>query len=418
MKSRPRVCSGRRAHSRQPSLSGVDDPISVLTAVLLALLVLVAGVLAFRLSERAQREMPELPVDEIELDSDMVGLLSAINAASIVLGPDDEILRASPTAHSLGLLRNGRIAHAQLTQLVTETRREGGSREVQYTLPRGPVPGSSRISVFVQVAALRANRVLVLAEDQTAAKRLEDVRRDFVANVSHELKTPVGAISLLAETIAEAADDPEAVLRFAERMGIESRRLSGLVQDIIDLSRLQDANLLLASHEVNLDDVVTEAVDRCRIEAEARDIAIVVGPASGVQVFGDSALLMTAVRNLLDNAIRYSTGGTRVAVAVRKADDGLAEVTVVDQGIGIDPEALPRVFERFYRVDAARSRSTGGTGLGLSIVKHVAADHGGEVSVWSTPGRGSTFTLRRPTSDYRSQPSAPAALSPLERPQQ
>ena len=155
MKSRPRVCSGRRAHSRQPSLSGVDDPISVLTAVLLALLVLVAGVLAFRLSERAQREMPELPVDEIELDSDMVGLLSAINAASIVLGPDDEILRASPTAHSLGLLRNGRIAHAQLTQLVTETRREGGSREVQYTLPRGPVPGSSRISVFVQVAATR-----------------------------------------------------------------------------------------------------------------------------------------------------------------------------------------------------------------------------------------------------------------------
>ena len=384
----------------------MEDPISIVTAVLLAVLVVVAAVVAFRLSERAQHEVPQTPPDEVELDSDMIGLLSAINSASIVLGPEDEVLRASPTAHSLGLLRNGRIAHAQLTELVTETRREGGSREVQYTLPRGPVPGSSRISVFVQVAALRANRVLILAEDQTAAKRLEDVRRDFVANVSHELKTPVGAISLLAETIAEAADDPEAVLRFAERMGIESRRLSGLVQDIIDLSRLQDANVLLASHDVNLDEVVTEAVDRCRVEAQARDIAI-----------GDSALLMTAVRNLLDNAIRYSTGGTRVAIAVRRADDGLAEVTVVDQGIGIDPDALPRVFERFYRVDAARSRSTGGTGLGLSIVKHVAADHGGEVSVWSTPGRGSTFTLRLPTSDYRSRPSAPPAPSSLERPQ-
>ena len=395
----------------------MEDPISIVTAVLLAVLVVVAAVVAFRLSERAQHEVPQTPPDEVELDSDMIGLLSAINSASIVLGPEDEVLRASPTAHSLGLLRNGRIAQAQRTELGTETRREGVAREVQYTLPRGPVPGSSRISVFVQVAALRANRVLILAEDQTAAKRLEDVRRDFVANVSHELKTPVGAISLLAETIAEAADDPEAVLRFAERMGIESRRLSGLVQDIIDLSRLQDANVLLASHDVNLDEVVTEAVDRCRVEAQARDIAIVVGPASGVEVFGDSALLMTAVRNLLDNAIRYSTGGTRVAIAVRRADDGLAEVTVVDQGIGIDPDALPRVFERFYRVDAARSRSTGGTGLGLSIVKHVAADHGGEVSVWSTPGRGSTFTLRLPTSDYRSRPSAPPAPSSLERPQ-
>lgn len=239
---------------------------------------------------------------------------------------------------------------------------------------------------------------MLLVEDRTAANRLEDMRRDFVANVSHELKTPVGAISLLAETMADSADDPDAVRMFAERMGAESTRLAGLVHDIIDLSRVQDATTM-TSERIPVAEIVGEAVDRARLQAQARDVAIWARVSQDIDVVGDRALLVTAVRNLVDNAVRYSDGGTRVGVTVRVAEDELVEIAVVDQGIGIDADALPRVFERFYRVDPARSRETGGTGLGLSIVKHVAADHGGEVTVWSQPGRGSTFTLRVPAAE-------------------
>ncbi|TGO06470.1 sensor histidine kinase [Serinibacter arcticus] len=383
----------------------MSDPINVVTAVLLALLVVAIAILAFRASERTLRPGRAASVGGSDVDGDLSSLLTHLTATSVVLGEDDAVLRASAPAHALGIIRGGHLAHAELTSLVAEARIEGGSRQVQLSLPRGPAAGAGRFVASVQVVALSGGKVLVLAEDRTAQIRLDDVRRDFVANVSHELKTPVGAIALLAETMTEAADDPEAVRMFAERMGSESRRLSGLVQDIIDLSRLQDADVSLESRSVPADEIVAEAIVRASVEATARDIAIHAGSGSGLALQGDPGLLVTALRNLLDNALRYSEPGTRVAVGVRRGEDDLVEIAVVDQGIGIDPENLPRVFERFYRVDPARSRQTGGTGLGLSIVKHVAADHGGEVTVWSTPGRGSTFTLRIPAAEPEELPA-------------
>jgi two-component system sensor histidine kinase SenX3 len=235
------------------------------------------------------------------------------------------------------------------------------------------------------------------------------IRRDFVVNVSHELKTPVGALALLAETVQDAADDPVAVRRFAERMQQEATRLSVLVHEIIELSRLQVAGALQEVSPIRVRDVVDEAVDRAQTNAQAKNITITVGGSSDCVVYGDQNLLVTAVRNLLDNAVSYSGPSTRVGVGVRETE-GLVEIAVVDQGIGIAADDQDRVFERFYRVDPARSRDTGGTGLGLSIVKHVAADHGGDVQMWSQPGKGSTFTLRIPAADLPRD--ALPALSP------
>jgi two-component system sensor histidine kinase SenX3 len=214
----------------------------------------------------------------------------------------------------------------------------------------------------------------------------------------------VGALTLLAETVQDAADDPEAVRRFAGRIQTEAVRLSALVHEIIELSRLQVAGALTELATVDVDQVVHEAVDRARTTADAKQVRLSVGGSSGLTVFGQHDLLVTAVRNLVDNAVAYSNEASHVGVGVRLVDD-IVEIAVVDEGIGISKADQERVFERFYRVDPARSRETGGTGLGLSIVKHVAADHGGDVTVWSQPGRGSTFTLRLPR-------AAPAAVVP------
>jgi len=238
---------------------------------------------------------------------------------------------------------------------------------------------------------------LLLVEDVTEARRVEAVRRDFVANVSHELKTPVGAMSLLAEALQDASEDPTAVRRFAGRLQHEAGRLARLVQELIDLSRLQGADPLPDASLVPVDKVVAEAVDRTRTAAAARGISIVRGGERGLTVSGSESQLVTAVGNLIDNAVHYSPEKTRVGVAVRSRE-GAVEISVTDQGMGIADKDLERVFERFYRADPARSRATGGTGLGLAIVKHVATNHGGEVSVWSVEGSGSTFTLRLPPS--------------------
>jgi two-component system sensor histidine kinase SenX3 len=258
--------------------------------------------------------------------------------------------------------------------------------------------------------------VLVLAEDQTGSRRVEEVRRDFVANVSHELKTPVGALALLAETVEDAADDPEAVRRFAGRMRYEASRLTSLVQDLITLSRIQAAEPVPDPAPVRLDAVVVEALDRCRMNAASRRIDLVETTDSGLVVLGDEDLLVTALRNLLDNAVAYSPEHTRVLVTTTRASDHTAEISVADQGIGIPERARERIFERFYRVDPARSRATGGTGLGLAIVKHVTAAHGGNVTVWSKVGVGSTFTLRlplRPLPAAMTAGQAPPASQPL-----
>jgi len=238
--------------------------------------------------------------------------------------------------------------------------------------------------------------------------------------VSHELKTPVGALTLLAEAVQDAADDPEAVARFAKSMQREGTRLGQLVGELIDLSRLQGADPLPGSNLVQVASVIAEACDRARLVAERRDITVVRRTPADLWVRGNENQLVTAVRNLIDNAITYSPPGTRVAVHARVADgddDAVVEISVSDQGIGIAEADQARVFERFYRVDPARSRSTGGTGLGLAIVKHVATNHGGDVSVWSSEGEGSTFTVRLPlvhvgTASSSWPPPLPARAAP------
>jgi two-component system, OmpR family, sensor histidine kinase SenX3 len=326
-------------------------------------------------------------------------VLAILSSAYVVLDSGGDVLRASPLAYSYGIVRAAegdypRLSSATLMELAADVGRNGGFRDERLTLRRSS-QGDADAVIDVRIGALGEHGALLLADDLTRAVRVEETRRDFVANVSHELKTPVGAITLLAETMEDAAEDPDAVRRFAERMQSETRRLSHLVQEIIELSRVQGNSALPDAEPVEIDEVVQEAVALNRNFALGSKIEVAVGGADGLQVFGSAAMLTTAMSNLISNAISYSDPRTRVGVSVRR-DGGMVEISVKDQGIGISKEHLERVFERFFRVDRARSRSTGGSGLGLAIVKHIATDHGGEVTAWSMPGQGSTFTLRLP----------------------
>jgi len=387
----------------------VIDGALLLGAGLLGVLVgLVAG-LAFRFSEREQLGAPE--PEPPELDEGVATVLSVLRSAAVVTTMDGRVVRASAAAHAYHLVRGDRVVHAELHDMLALVGRDGEIRDAELELPGGSL-GRGTVLLEVRVAPLGARHLLLLAEDRTEARRVDAVRRDFVVNASHELKTPVGALALLAETVAEAADDPEAVRRFAARMKVEADRLAVLVHDILQLSRVQVGESKEDFVPVDVRALVGEAVDRARTSATARDITIEVGGDPAV-VLGDHDLLVTVVRNLLDNAVAYSEAGTRIGVGTTVRDkEGVVEIVVVDQGIGIPAEALSRLFERFYRVDPARSRDTGGTGLGLSIVKHVVADHGGEVTVWSEPGRGSTFTVRLPLAPATVAPVPPAPSPP------
>jgi two-component system sensor histidine kinase SenX3 len=391
-------------------VEGIQEGVGLLVAGVIGLLVGVFATLAFRFSERSAHRMPD--GEAPELDEGLVRVLAVLRSAAVVLDGEGEVVRASPPAYALGVVRGDAVVHAAILDMIAEVQRDGVIRDEELELPRGPV-GRGMVMLQVRVAQVGPHHILVLAEDRTEARRIDAIRRDFVVNVSHELKTPVGALALLAETVQDAADDPVAVRRFTGRMQQEATRLSALVQEIIELSRLQVAGALQAVTTVPVRGVVEESVDRARTNAQGKGIVLTVGGDLDAVVYGDHALLVTAVRNLLDNAVAYSGENTRVGVGVSVVGD-LVEIAVVDQGIGISAGEQQRVFERFYRVDPARSRDTGGTGLGLSIVKHIAADHGGEVTMWSEPGRGSTFTLRIPAADPTAVEAAPSGTEGAE----
>jgi two-component system sensor histidine kinase SenX3 len=345
-------------------------------------------------------------VPDEKLPAGISSVLAVLLSSAVVLDSDDRVLSASSAAKDFGLVDGDRLVVGELLALTRQVRREGMPREGEIDIMTSRFGGRAT-SFAVRVAPLGpavgdGGLILVLAEDQTESRRVDEVRRDFVANISHELKTPVGALALLAETVEEAADDPDAVLRFAGRMRQEASRLTDLVQDLIMLSRIQAAEPVPDPSPVQLESVVAEALDRCRMRATARGISLEVVGEPGISIMGDEDLLVTALRNLLENAIAYSPDKTRVRVTTRSADSWMAEVSVTDQGIGIPERDRERIFERFYRVDPARSRATGGTGLGLAIVKHVIAAHGGNVTVWSKEGGGSTFTIRLPLRPRRS----------------
>jgi two-component system sensor histidine kinase SenX3 len=321
-------------------------------------------------------------------------VLSSHNGV-LLLNSRGEVVFANSPAVELGLVHKGRpdVRAANAAERVRET---GEGVEVDLSpLKRGVRSGRGPISVLGEVRPLGDGFTVIDASDESEAVRLEATRRDFVANVSHELKTPVGAMSLLAEAVLDAADDPREVRRFGTKIFNEANRLGTLVTELIALSRLQGAERLPELATVEVDEVVNEALDRCRLAAESSNIRITVDPPSGLLLTGDARLLVTALSNLIDNAVSYSPSGSPVSVS-RRLENGFAEIAVTDRGLGIAPEHQQRVFERFFRIDQARSRSTGGTGLGLAIVKHIAANHGGDVALWSKPATGSTFTLRIP----------------------
>jgi two-component system sensor histidine kinase SenX3 len=319
-------------------------------------------------------------------------VVSSATNGTAVLNPHGDVVMHNPRAAELGVVRAGRADQRAWTaaQQVIES---GAPVEVDLSplAHRGREPEA----VVAVVRPLGEGYTVVDAADTSDAVRLEATRRDFVANVSHELKTPVGAVGLLAEAVLDAVDDPEEVHRFGTKILNEANRLGALVTELIALSRLTGGERLPELAVVDVDAVVAEALARCRLLAESTSVEITVDGPSGLLVEGDRTLLVTALSNLVENAVAYSPPDAPVSVS-RLAVDGIVEIAVTDRGIGIEPEHQQRVFERFFRVDPARSRATGGTGLGLAIVKHVAANHGGEVRLWSRSGTGSTFTLRLP----------------------
>ena len=369
------------------------------------------AVIAVRYSERQQRQLPEA-AQAPAIPAGVADVLAVLRSSAIVVDSADEVINISPSAAAYGLVKGTRAGRTP--SCATSPARcaaTGSSASPSSSWPgarwAGPVDHARAGG-----AAGQQPRAAAASRTTPRPAGVEEVRRDFVANVSHELKTPVGGLGLLAEAILDAKDDPEAVERFAGRMQVESHRLAQLVKEIVDLSRLQVADTLHEPRLVDVTAAVHEAIDYSRVGADAKQIEIAEACAPDLKVFGDEDLLVTAVRNLVGNAVAYSDPGTRVAVGGRRSGD-MVEITVTDQGHGIPEAEQARIFERFYRVDAARSRATGGTGLGLAIVKHICANHGGDVSVWSEEGRGSTFTIRLPAAADRCHASGAATRTSL-----
>jgi two-component system sensor histidine kinase SenX3 len=362
-------------------------------ALLFALLGATLGagvVLAWRISESQTR--PKVTTTPT-LPPGVAAVLSVLRSSALVVDASDEVQKASAPAIAMGLVRDRRIAVRELEELVQQVRRDGQIRETEVVIQRAP--GIPPRHVTARVAPLSSTLVLALVEDRTRERRVESIRRDFVANVSHELKTPIGAIRLLSDAVIDASDDPEAVQRFAGRMHTESERLARLVQQIIELSRLQGDDPLDEPVAVEVDALISRVIDENVTDASAKNISLVANGSKGLSLLGNREQVAVATGNLVANAIAYSPEGSSVVVSAKEADFTV-DLSVTDQGIGIPASEIDRIFERFYRVDPARHRSTGGTGLGLSIVKHVAASHGGDVRVWSVEGQGSTFTLTLP----------------------
>jgi two-component system sensor histidine kinase SenX3 len=373
---------------------------ALLVSAVVALLALGIGVgvgtgLAPRVVERKRRRATQQA--GITVSQMLARIASSSPMGIVVVDIYRDVVYTNPRAQELGLVRDRQIDDR--TWLAAQrTLATGENVEVDLSPPKFANLGRSGLYVRGQVRLLSEQDrrfAVIYVDDQSEHARMEATRRDFVANVSHELKTPVGALGVLAEALLASSEDAETVLRFAEKMVAESHRLANMVGELIELSRLQGAEPLPDLDAVDVDSVVAEALSRHKVAADNADIAITTDAPTGYRVLGDQTLLVTALANLVSNAIAYSPRGSPVSVS-RRRRGGNIEIAVTDRGIGIAREDQKRVFERFFRVDKARSRATGGTGLGLAIVKHVAANHNGTIRLWSQPGTGSTFTLSIP----------------------
>jgi len=325
--------------------------------------------------------------------ADAIAFLEVLSVAGIVLDRFDNVIGSTVLAQDMGLIEYGKLSSPELKEFATKARisKETLSEDVGFTRNQR----TAKVELSVRATSLDDDHTILVVEDRTEARRFEETRRDFVENISHELKTPISTISLLSEALQIAVDNPEQVRKFAKNLQRESKRLGSLVKEIIQLSRIQGGDLAAAVEPVELSTVISEAVDLNQFQADGKNIKLTVNAPEGLVVLGDSELLTMALKNLIENAVVYSNEDTQVGIGLREVDN-FAEVTVTDNGLGIPLDQQERIFERFYRVDPSRSRETGGTGLGLSIVKHAAINHGGDVNVFSRVGLGSTFTLRIP----------------------
>jgi len=325
----------------------------------------------------------------------LVAALKALDRESIILDSSGSIKYETNKISLLNLAKDNKILSEELLALVRVVRRTGKTQEGSIEVARGPIGEGKRDLQITAALIDNEGSVLVIIDDEGEKQRIDAIRRDFITNISHELKTPIQALSLNSDALLEIKDEPDKVVLFANKIKTQTIRLNDLVKEIINLSKIQDSDPLDMAHNVEISNVIAEAVDQCEVLAEARKISINLDGVQNAVVVGNREQLVMAVHNLVENAINYSSEGTNVVIS-SKLDDGLIEILVKDQGLGIAEENLDRIFERFYRVDPARSRATGGTGLGLSIVKHVITNHGGEVKVWSSMGVGSTFAIRLP----------------------
>jgi two-component system sensor histidine kinase SenX3 len=351
--------------------------------------------LARRTLGRPKAEYAEAAQIQADRVAALSQILDVLPDAAAIVDAADRVLAASANCVAMGLVSLDRIAPVEVRALNREVHRLSKTQSRDVVIKRN----GSRLGEWearVQISPIDEDLSLLIAQDLSEERRLNDVRRDFVANVSHELKTPVGALSLLAEAVQAADTDIEQVRHFTNRMQIEVKRLTAMISDLVALSQVQGDAPLRNSAPVDVADIIGEAVDATKISAEQKGIEVAVSDEINVgRIFGDEDQLNVALNNLISNAIKYSPSNTRVGVGARRNDD-VIEISVTDQGPGIPEDSQSRIFERFYRVDPARSRDTGGTGLGLAIVKHVCANHGGDCLVWSQVGQGSTFTLRFP----------------------
>jgi two-component system sensor histidine kinase SenX3 len=371
---------------------------ALLLAGVVSLLALAAGVaVGARLSPRAVQRRQRVSTEwtGITIGQMLECIVALMPVGAAVVDVHRDVVYLNDRAKELGLVRDRQLddqAWEAAQQALTGV-------DVEFDLqPAKRAGGRSGLSVHGQARLLSEEDrrfAVVFAHDQSDYARMEATRRDFVANVSHELKTPVGAMALLAEALLASADDSETVRRFAEKVLVEANRLGDMVAELIELSRLQGAEPLPDVIEVDVDRVVSEAISRHKVAADNANIEVRTDAPSGLRVLGDETLLITALANLVSNAIAYSPPVSPVTISRRRRGENV-EIAVTDRGIGIALEDQERVFERFFRGDKARSRATGGSGLGLAIVKHVAANHNGTIGVWSKPGTGSTFTLSIP----------------------
>lgn len=336
------------------------------------------------------------PVAALESDK-VLGAISqfadSYGTAGLIADVDGNVIHSSKTAEALSLVRRKKVVPEIMRAAIEHTGRtgEGAAAELDLNSGRSGDPGTA----VIHSVPLGRDLVLVLVDDTTESRRLEEMRRDFVANISHELKTPIGAITLLAEALRDGIDDAETVAKFSRNIHKESLRLARIVSDIIQLSRVQAREILREAQAIRLDTVIADAIDQTSVISETKRIRLKVNQPDNVVVLGDAGLLTIAIKNLIENAIQFSDDASVVRVTV-KASKRFVEIVVSDEGIGISPDDQSRVFERFYRVDASRSRKTGGTGLGLSIVKHIVIAHRGEIGVSSELETGSAFTITLP----------------------